>query len=134
MAAHDLSRRAFLAGVVVSAAAIGNRKEAVASTRPRIGATRLRSDVGSSSFGAAGSVEPRPIEKRVEKLYKIAGCTQPNDLQFTAATSVRASCGTATRQAAGSAAWGRENHREAREIRDSPCDSFSKVSTGRFGR
>ncbi len=69
MATHDLSRRAFLAGIVAPVAAIGNRKEAVASTWPRI---------------AASTFEPKRIEKRVEKLYKIAGCTQPNDLQFTA--------------------------------------------------
>src|SRR5437867_4430151 len=30
----------------------------------------------------AGSAEPPVITKRVEKLYKIAGCRQPNDLQF----------------------------------------------------
>ncbi|MGH9386286.1 MAG: hypothetical protein ACRD2N_18580 [Vicinamibacterales bacterium] len=59
MAVHDLSRRAFLAGIAATAAA--------RAARP-----------------AATTFEPRRIEKRVEKLYKIAGCSQPNDLQFVA--------------------------------------------------
>src|SRR5881628_2739547 len=57
---RDVSRRAFLAGVAALAA------------------TSRRSS-------AAGDVADLPvITKRVEKLYKIAGCRQPNDLQFVA--------------------------------------------------
>ena len=51
----DVSRRAFLAGLAGLAA-------------PR----------------AATAADPPRIAKRVEKLYKIAGATQPNDLQFVA--------------------------------------------------
>src|SRR5206468_5957388 len=57
---REVSRRAFLAGVAALAA------------------TSRRSS-------AAGDVADLPvITKRVEKLYKIAGCRQPNDLQFVA--------------------------------------------------
>src|SRR5438876_8289225 len=52
----EMSRRAFLAGMA-AAAVVGRRLKGVAA-------------------------ETRMITKRVEKLYKIAGCTQPNDLQF----------------------------------------------------
>src|SRR6185503_13697595 len=31
---------------------------------------------------AAGGADPPVVSRRVEKLYKVAGCTQPNDLQF----------------------------------------------------
>ena len=57
--AHGLSRRSFLAGIVSAAAA----------TTARV---------------AAAADDPPLIHKRVEKLYKVVGCTQPNDLQFTA--------------------------------------------------
>jgi hypothetical protein len=50
----DLSRRAFLGSIAAVAAS------------PRI----------------ARAASPPVITKRVEKLYKIAGCRQPNDLQF----------------------------------------------------
>lgn len=56
----EVSRRAFLAGVAALAAT-----------------SRI-----SLANGAAAEVPA--ITKRVEKLYKIAGCTQPNDLQFVA--------------------------------------------------
>src|SRR4026207_419465 len=56
---HDVSRRAFLAAAALAAAPRGGLAE--------------------------GAPAPPPlVEKRVEKLYKIAGCTQPNDLQFVA--------------------------------------------------
>src|SRR6266849_3891285 len=56
----DVSRRAFLAGFTALAAA-------------------------SRESLAAGAPANLPvITKRVEKLYKIAGCRQPNDLQFVA--------------------------------------------------
>ena len=56
----DVSRRAFLGGIA-----------AVAAT--------------SRTWLAEGATADLPlIKKRVEKLYKIAGCTQPNDLQFVA--------------------------------------------------
>ena len=51
---RDLSRRAFLGSIAALAAS------------PRI----------------ARAADPPVITKRVEKLYKIAGCRQPNDLQF----------------------------------------------------
>ena len=54
---HVWSRRAFLAAVAASAAA-------------------------RRVFAAAP--DPPLVARRVEKLYKIAGCTQPNDLQFVA--------------------------------------------------
>ena len=56
------SRRAFLAGVV---------------------AVPL-SHAGVRLAAAAGSYGDGTVSTRVEKLYKIAGCTQPNDLQFVA--------------------------------------------------
>jgi hypothetical protein len=57
---REVSRRAFLAGIAALAA------------------TSRRSS-------AAGDVaDLLVITKRVEKLYKIAGCRQPNDLQFVA--------------------------------------------------
>jgi hypothetical protein len=56
----DVSRRAFLAGVAALAATV-------------------------RALPAAGLAAALPvIAKRVEKRYKIAGCTQPNDLQFVA--------------------------------------------------
>src|SRR5439155_16412007 len=55
-----VSRRAFLAGIAALAAS-------------------------ARTSAAAGATADLPlIKKRVEKLYKIAGCTQPNDLQFVA--------------------------------------------------
>jgi hypothetical protein len=54
-ATNHLSRRAFLGGLA-----------GVAVTARR----------------ATAAPEPRLVEKRVEKLYKIEGCRQPNDLQF----------------------------------------------------
>jgi len=54
----EVSRRAFLAGMT-AAAVVGRRLKGMAA-------------------------EARVVTKRVEKLYKIAGCTQPNDLQFVA--------------------------------------------------
>jgi streptogramin lyase len=61
MARNEVSRRGFLTGVAAMAGA----------------APFLPADVM-----ARGSV--RLITKRVEKLYTIPGCRQPNDLQFTA--------------------------------------------------
>ena len=58
--AREVSRRAFLAGIAAVAAA------------PRPWLT------------AAAAVDPPLVAKRVNKRYKIPGCTQPNDLQFTA--------------------------------------------------
>ena len=56
---RDVSRRAFLAAAALAAS--------------------------SRAWLAEGAApDPPLIEKRVEKLYKIAGCTQPNDLQFVA--------------------------------------------------
>jgi streptogramin lyase len=54
----DVSRRAFLAGI--GALAAGSR----------------------TSLAAAVAPDVPVLTRRVEKLYKIAGCTQPNDLQF----------------------------------------------------
>jgi hypothetical protein len=57
---RDVSRRAFLAGIAALASA-------------------------SRASRADGEPAHLPvIAKRVEKLYKIAGCRQPNDLQFVA--------------------------------------------------
>ncbi len=56
----DVSRRAFLAGIAALAAA----------------SRASRVDGGPANLPV--------ITKRVEKLYKIAGCRQPNDLQFVA--------------------------------------------------
>jgi len=57
---RDVSRRAFLAGTAALAAT-------------------------SRAWLAEGAATDVPlVDKRVEKLYKIAGCTQPNDLQFVA--------------------------------------------------
>jgi hypothetical protein len=57
---HGVSRRAFLGGLVAVAAV------------PRAGL-------------AGGTAADLPlVRKQVEKLYKIPGCTQPNDLQFVA--------------------------------------------------
>ena len=56
---RPVSRRAFLAAAAALAAA-------------------------SRAWPAEGAADAPLIEKRVEKLYKIAGCTQPNDLQFVA--------------------------------------------------
>jgi len=57
---REVSRRAFLAHVAALAAA------------------------SRASLAAVATADPSLITKRVEKLYKIAGCTQPNDLQFVA--------------------------------------------------
>ena len=57
--AHGLSRRAFVGGVA----------SLVAAGRARI---------------ALGAADPPVITKRVEKLYRVAGSRQPNDLQFVA--------------------------------------------------
>ena len=54
----DLSRRAFLAGVAALAA------------------------TSRTSLAAGAAAEVPLVTRRVEKRYKIAGCTQPNDLQF----------------------------------------------------
>src|SRR5207244_12321308 len=37
---------------------------------------------GVSAFVFGAWSDPPAVTKRVEKLYKIAGCRQPNDLQF----------------------------------------------------
>jgi hypothetical protein len=58
--APDVSRRAFLGGIAALAVA----------SRP------LRS--------AGATVDPPLVAMRVARLYKIPGCTQPNDLQFVA--------------------------------------------------
>src|SRR6185503_16492147 len=60
MARDEVSRRAFLAGLAALAAA------------------------ARTSLPAGATADVPVIAKRVEKLYKIAGCTQPNDLQFVA--------------------------------------------------
>ena len=39
---------------------------------------------GVSAFVFGAWTDPPAVTKRVEKLYKIAGCRQPNDLQFVA--------------------------------------------------
>src|SRR5947208_2805292 len=52
---------------------------AVVGCRPRI------SPVGVATAVAAANIAVlTALAKRVEKLYKLAGCTQPNDLQFVA--------------------------------------------------
>jgi len=56
----EISRRAFLAGLAALAA------------------------TARTSLAASATTDVPVIAKRVEKLYKIAGCTQPNDLQFVA--------------------------------------------------
>jgi hypothetical protein len=56
----DVSRRAFLAGLAALAA------------------------TARTSVGAGATADVPVVARRVEKLYKIAGCTQPNDLQFVA--------------------------------------------------
>jgi streptogramin lyase len=56
----DVSRRAFLAGLAALAA------------------------TARTSLAGSATADVPVIAKRVEKLYKIAGCTQPNDLQFVA--------------------------------------------------
>ena len=40
--------------------------------------------VASRALLVGATAEPPLVKTRVEKLYKIAGCTQPNDLQFVA--------------------------------------------------
>jgi streptogramin lyase len=57
---RGVSRRAFLAGIAALSAA----------SRPML--------------GAGAGADPPLVSKRVERLYQIAGCTQPNDLQFVA--------------------------------------------------
>jgi glutamine cyclotransferase len=59
---NTLSRRTFLGGLAAFAVAPGVRNVVL----------------------GAGAADPPLIAKRVEKLYKIAGCRQPNDLQFVA--------------------------------------------------
>src|SRR5436190_7106728 len=59
MKATDVSRRAFLAGLAGAAAT-----------------SRL-------ALAAASDADAPPIPKNVEKLFKITGSTQPNDMQFT---------------------------------------------------
>src|SRR5262245_7304395 len=56
--ASDVSRRAFVVQLAALAA------------------------TARASVAAADSPDPLVIGKRVEKLYKVDGCTQPNDLQF----------------------------------------------------
>jgi outer membrane protein assembly factor BamB len=56
----EVSRRAFLASVAALAA------------------------TSRTSLANSAAAEVPEITRRVEKLYKIAGCTQPNDLQFVA--------------------------------------------------
>jgi len=58
MARDEVSRRAFLAGLAALAA------------------------TARTSLAAGASADVPVVARRVEKLYKIAGCTQPNDLQF----------------------------------------------------
>jgi streptogramin lyase len=65
----SVSRREFLAGFAALAA--GSPATPV----------RLNPDPPSAST-VSGRTEIPVITRRVEKLYKIAGCTQPNDLQF----------------------------------------------------
>jgi outer membrane protein assembly factor BamB len=57
---REVSRRAFLTGVAAMAA------------------------TSRTSLVKGATAEVPEITKRVEKLYKITGCTQPNDLQFVA--------------------------------------------------
>ena len=65
----SVSRREFLAGIAALAAA------------PPATTVRLKPDFTLAS-AASGRTEIPLITKRVETLYKIAGCAQPNDLQF----------------------------------------------------
>jgi streptogramin lyase len=58
---HEISRRRFLTGVAAAPALIATA---------RVAPTPVLDD-------------PPVITKRVEKLYTVAGCRQPNDLQFT---------------------------------------------------
>ena len=58
---HEMSRRDFLSGVAATP---------VLFAAPHV----------APGFGSA---DPTVITKRVEKLYTVAGCLQPNDLQFT---------------------------------------------------
>src|ERR1700752_477988 len=58
---HEISRRDFLSGVVTAPAFLASA---------RIAPGRATDDLPV-------------ITKRVEKLYTVAGCRQPNDLQFT---------------------------------------------------
>ena len=58
---HEISRRDFLSGVAVTP---------VLFAGPRVAPGRASEDA-------------TVITKRVEKLYTVAGCRQPNDLQFT---------------------------------------------------
>jgi len=59
----EISRRAFLGGVAALA---------------------LRPSSGQAAARASLAADPLVLTKRVQKLYKIAGCRQPNDLQFVA--------------------------------------------------
>jgi streptogramin lyase len=59
----EISRRAFLGGVAALA---------------------LRPSSGQAAARASLAADPPVLTKRVQKLYKIAGCRQPNDLQFVA--------------------------------------------------
>jgi streptogramin lyase len=59
MANDEVSRRAFLAGLAALAA----------TARTPL---------------AAGATDVPVVARRLEKLYKVAGCSQPNDLQFVA--------------------------------------------------
>ena len=56
----EVSRRAFLAGIGALAA------------------------TSRTLLAGGATADPPLVKKRVERLYKIAGCTQPNDLQFVA--------------------------------------------------
>jgi streptogramin lyase len=58
---HEISRRRFLSGVAAAPALIASARVAPASAREDVPV----------------------IAKRVEKLYTVSGCRQPNDLQFT---------------------------------------------------
>ena len=46
--------------------------------------TFLASLAAAAASRHLAAADPPTLQKRVEKLYKIAGCTQPNDLQFVA--------------------------------------------------
>jgi len=59
---HEIPRRRFLTSMAGATALV---------TLPRAGSAR-------------GTEDPPVVTKRVEKLYTVKGCRQPNDLQFTA--------------------------------------------------
>src|SRR3977135_1728623 len=58
--------------------------DGVVSRRAFLTAVAALAATSRASLANGATAEVPEITKRVEKLYKIAGCTQPNDLQFVA--------------------------------------------------